>query len=278
MSLGTDQTYLLNEQYKDASNLEARMALHWRFNESKESWQEWVFDQLNLAEGSAVLEVGCGPAKLWEENKTRIPSSWHLTLMDLSAGMIAEAQKNLQRLPNQIEFKVADVQALPFADNSFDLVVANHMLYHVPDLNKGLSEIKRVLKPGGRLIAATNGSNHMRELDELSNRLAAEEDKVKSVAASLSFRLETGRTILEQFFDKVELRSRQNNLRVTEVEPLVAYVLSEIRVSKKLQEFESEAEWNAAINKLRQEIAAEMAANNGEIKITRATGLFVAYK
>lgn len=275
MQLGTDQNYLLNEQYKDASNLEARMALHRQFSEQPISWQEWVFDQLGLSGESDILEVGCGPAKLWLENKERIPADWHITLLDFSAGMIAEARQNLQDLPNQIEFKVGDVQALPFADGCFDLVVANHMLYHVPDLNKALSEISRVLKLGGRLIAATNGSNHMRELDELSQRIA-ELDTLKLSAQSL-FRLEDGQAILEQFFKKVELRRKANNLRVTKVEPLVAYVLSETRVAKKLEQFQTEAAWNAAIDEFRQQVADEMAARGGAIVITRDTGLFVAY-
>ena len=58
-----------------------------------------------------------------------------------------------------------DAQDIPFEDDTFGCVVANHMLYHVPDLDKGLAEIRRVLKPGGKLYAATNGEAHMLELE-----------------------------------------------------------------------------------------------------------------
>ena len=57
-----------------------------------------------------------------------------------------------------IDVHLADVQSLPFADGEFDCVAANWVLYHVPDLDRGLSELERVIGRGGRLIAATLGA------------------------------------------------------------------------------------------------------------------------
>src|SRR4029078_7030536 len=66
-----------------------------------------------------------------------------------------------------VDAQVGDVQELPFADGSFDVAVAAWMLYHVPHLDRGLSELARVLRPGGILVAVTNSRYHLLELREL---------------------------------------------------------------------------------------------------------------
>ncbi len=93
-----------------------------------------------------------------------------IALSDFSPGMIEEAQHNLADAGRPFAFERIDAQAIPFADASFDMVIANHMLYHVPDRPQALAEIRRVLRPGGRLYAATGGANHLREIGELVQR------------------------------------------------------------------------------------------------------------
>ena len=164
MSRFTDQQYLKNDQYKDASNLDARVLLHQRFSTNQYGWFQWVFDTLLKLPGNAILELGCGPGWLWKENASRIPTDWNITLSDLSPGMLDAAWRNLVVTGRTFQFKEIDAQSIPFEDETFDAVIANHMLYHVPDRSKAIAEIKRVLKPAGRLIATTVGENHMREM------------------------------------------------------------------------------------------------------------------
>ena len=66
-----------------------------------------------------------------------------------------------------IDARVGDVQALDLPSESFDCAVAAWMLYHVRDVDRALGELARVLRPGGRLVAVTNGSDHWQELYEL---------------------------------------------------------------------------------------------------------------
>lgn len=259
------------EQYKNASNLDARIALHTRFSRNNVPWFPWVFGKLTLSEGARVLELGCGPAKLWRENLGRVPESWRVTLTDFSAGMLAEAEVHLKDADKNLVFQVADAQNLPFADASFDAVIANHMLYHVPDLPQALSEIKRVLKPDGRFFAATNGQNHLRELDELSKLLIPQ--GIFSASAEVShatdFSLETAPTLLAPYFSGVILHRPEGdpNLYVSEAEPILAYILSSV----------SEVDRQDAVRvaALREHVE-ERLGEVEEIRFTRATGLFEA--
>ncbi len=221
----TDQEYLRSRQYNDAAKLNDRMQLHARFSTNKGEWHHWVFDQLDLPAGARVLEVGCGPGWLWSRNADRILPTWQVTLADFSPGMLAEAQQNLAGL-RPFGFEVADAQALPFEAESFDALIANHMLYHVPDRARALAEFRRVLRPGGRLYAATNGQAHLRELFELTQRLAPQLVRWGGAAVDESFNLENGGEQLARHFADVDLRRYPDGLVVTEAEPLVAFIMS----------------------------------------------------
>jgi SAM-dependent methyltransferase len=260
----------LKEQYKDAANLDARIALHSRFSTAPVNWYRWLFDHFRLPEGARVLELGCGAARLWRENLERLPEGWQVTLTDASPGMVEEAETHLGAYP--FSFAALGAQQLPFADASFDAVVANHMLYHVPDLSRALAEVRRVLRPGGRLFAATNGEAHMRELNELSHDLVAG-GVVQAFAQCehvTTFTLESAPALLAPFFAELTLHRPEGDpdLYVTEAEPLVAYVLSVTP-----EALRADGEKVAA---LRRRVARALAVT-GELRITRERGLFEAH-
>jgi ubiquinone/menaquinone biosynthesis C-methylase UbiE len=116
------------------SRLDARMQLHAKYSTKMHGFLAWVFEHLHLSPTCQVLEVGCGSGYLWLTNRHRIPAGWDVTLSDLSARMLAAAQHQLSPYGHAIRFVVQDAQALPFADHCFDAVIANHMLYHVPNV------------------------------------------------------------------------------------------------------------------------------------------------
>jgi len=266
MSKFTDQQYLKTDQYKDASNLDARVELHQRFSTNEYGWFKWIFDTLqNLPTDAKILELGCGHGLIWKENEDRIPSTWDITLSDLSSGMLDSAWRNLVVTGRSYQFKEIDAQDIPFEDETFDCVLANHMLYHVPDRPKALAEIKRVLKSGGQLSAATNGEKHMHELTNWFQRI-----HVGNIweRPGLPFTLENGMEQLGSFFPNVTVSRYEDNLHVTELEPLLAYIRSMIRVD----EF-SEDEFA----KLRTDLEKEL-KEKGRIFITKDSGLFVTVK
>ena len=157
MSGLADSRLLLGDQYRTASKLNARVLLHERFSTNKYGWHRWAFDRMECPAESRILELGCGTGLLWSKNRARIPAGWDLTLSDFSPGMLRQAREGIGGARSKLRFMRIDAQAIPFGDGRFDAVVANQMLYHVPDLPRALGEIRRVLKEGGTLYAGTGG-------------------------------------------------------------------------------------------------------------------------
>jgi ubiquinone/menaquinone biosynthesis C-methylase UbiE len=261
-----DPAYLRTDQYKDASNLDARARLHERFSTNQYGWHPWVFDRLDFPTACDVLELGCGPGYLWAQNNERIPEGWRITLSDLSSGMVQEARWNLRTSRHLWRFEVSDAQCVPFADESFDGVIANHMLYHVPDRDKALAEIRRVLRRGGRFCATTVGRTHLKELGELVHRFDPRADPERGQAAE-SFLLENGEEQISTWFPQVAMHRYEDALAITEAEPLVDYVTSTITwadyVRDRPAEFSSFVERELALH--------------GAIHITKDSGILVAF-
>jgi ubiquinone/menaquinone biosynthesis C-methylase UbiE len=262
----TDQQYLTTDQYRDASNLDARAIIHQQFSTNPYGWFQWVFDALlKLPENPRILELGCGNGLLWKENASRIPAGWNITLSDLSSGMLDAAWRNLVVTGRAFQFKEIDVQSIPFGEETFDAVIANHMLYHVPDRPKAIAEIKRVLKPGGHLIVTTVGENHMKEMMEWYARV-----HVSKIWESFAnpFTLENGLEQLQLDFPNVALSRYEDDLEITEVEPIMAYIRSGIRVSELSEE---------ELAKLQEDLKRER-KQKGKIFISKDSGLFEAVK
>jgi ubiquinone/menaquinone biosynthesis C-methylase UbiE len=232
------------------------MALHARFGTASTSWFDWVFELLALAPGERVLEVGCGTGELWRSNSARIPAGTALTLTDASAGMV---ERSRDAAPAML--RVADAAHLPFPADSFDVVVANHMLYHLPDPAWAVSEAARVLVHDGRFVATTNGHGHLRELDALLVRHADGVDRWFDLA---TFSLDTGGATLRKSFQSVVQHRYDNKLRVTDAEALVAYVESMRTRPEPLHHSALHAEVEQRI------------ARDGAFVITARAGAFIA--
>ena len=274
MSKFTDPQYLKTEQYRNSSNLDARVELHRRFSTNPYGWFPWIFDTLEtLPSPARVLELGSGPGYMWKECVDRIPAGWNITLSDLSDGMIDAAWRNLVVTSRAFKFEQIDAQSIPYPDGTFDIVIANHMLFHVPDRSKALAEIRRVLqnpdpvlgKSGGYLIATTVGNAHLAEIIQWLKQVSP---NTEFAPFGNPFTLDNGLEQLEPFFSQIEIKRYDNDLRVTEIEPLMAYVRSTYR-AKELSVSE--------LTELRREFE-DILSQKGEIFITKESGLFQAVK
>ena len=259
---GIDSAQVLREQYKDGSKLSARIRLHQRFSTNRYGQMRWMLDRIQVPEDARVLELGCGTGLLWR-GSTQVPRGWRVILTDMSDGMIRETRASLARLGHSFSYSQADAQAIPFRDASFDAVIANHMLYHVPDIPRALGEVRRVLKPAGFCYAATMGLANMRELDQLAARFFSIPRMTESTAR---FGLESGEAYMRRAFSDVKLERYPDSLVVTEAAPLMDYICS-MRVRSRISDEQIAA--------LRRHLDDEIAAH-GEIRITKDSGLFIA--
>lgn len=222
-----DGSKLKEQQYANAAKFNIRFYFHARFGTNQYPWPFWVFDQIEKTQNGRVLELGCGNGMLWKVNANRIPAHWDITLSDYSEGMLSEARKALSNVERPIRYEMIEATAIPHPDRTFDIIIANHMLYHIPDRAQALSEMKRVLQPGGIFYASTIGRHHMREMKDLMREFdpdsgyEAVQDTIQA-----GFSLENGAAQLEKYLPTVALRHYPDALRVTEAQPLVDYVLS----------------------------------------------------
>jgi ubiquinone/menaquinone biosynthesis C-methylase UbiE len=266
----TSTYHALMNQYADSKNLSARIRLHVDYATNPEIFSVWVFEQLVKAapRKATVLEVGSGRGDLWHENDHAVPADWHVTLTDVSPGMVEDCRELIgKKLARRFDLATVNIMEMPYTADHFDVVIANHVLYHVEDLGKGLQEIRRVLKPGGTLFAMTNGKGHLNQLHDLQDRHGLEPPS--DAAARLwdhHFSLENGREVLLSAFDSVDYIPFEDTLRVTSTDAVVDYITSL---------FVEATPDAAGLQALRTELDATI-ARDGAFVIDKATGLFIA--
>jgi len=183
-----DDEQYVREQYATEANLAARKAAYATMDGPDP--RDVLFAAIAEAAPRRVLEVGGGEGELAERLSRDL--GVELVGIDQSPRMV-----DIQRSKG-IDARVGDVRELPFPDGAFDLVVAAWMLYHVADVDRALAELARVLRPGGRLAAVTNSSQHLRELTDLAG--------IEPLMAEGDFRSENGAELLRRHFADVERR------------------------------------------------------------------------
>jgi SAM-dependent methyltransferase len=222
---GGDQAYLRDEQYRCSDRLADRASLHAKYSTADQPWFDWVSARFDLKPTVRVLEVGCGAGWLWEQSTVPVPSGVELVLTDLSPGMVEEAVARVRATGRfeSVTGETADAQSLPFETRTFDRVIANHMLYHLPDPSRGVAELARVTAPSGRVVVATNGRRHMRELWEIRSEVFGIDRVDHTIDV---FGVESGLPVLREWFSNVLWNSRRDELRCTEPDDVLAYLCS----------------------------------------------------
>lgn len=203
------------EQYGDSRKLAARARLHRAYTIAEIGWFPWVARKLPIRAGDSVLDIGCGPAWFWANVADGLPDRFDLTLADLSAGMVAEAVERCAALRHwTVDGCEADAAGLPFADATFDTVVAMHMMYHVADQAAAIAEMHRVLKPGGRLAVTTNGVGNLQGLYELTTVFGS----APVDPAAVAFGYETAERLMKAQFGNLTMSEHPAHMRITDPE------------------------------------------------------------
>jgi SAM-dependent methyltransferase len=255
--------YLRHVQYATPDNLNARILLHSKYATSSISWWEWLHGQVDWTGVRDVLDVGCGTGAFWSSLSHSL-GDVHLVLADLSRAMLELAAGAADQRVARVSSVEASVQALPFDNESFDVVIANQMLYHATDPDQAVKEIRRVLRPGGMLMASTIGPGHLRELFDIE--LSVFEVPRQRILGEI-FGPVSGQVTLQQHFSSVEWRSFDDSLRCTNVDDVVSYLTSTPPGDRATPE---------QLVKLRQETQRRIDAGGGALEVTKETGVFFA--
>ncbi|MCR4789124.1 MAG: class I SAM-dependent methyltransferase [Lachnospiraceae bacterium] len=251
----------VKKQYGTADKLNIRISLHKKYSENKQGFGNWIFSNYQIKDGMSVLELGCGTGEMWLEKGDIIKRCKKLILSDLSEGMLQTAKENLKNHVG-IEYRIADIQNIPFSDKEFDVVIANMMLYHVPDLSRGLKEVHRILKDDGTFFCATYGENGMMEHIELLF-----DDFPISSAYNYNFTMQNGKSILKKFFTEVEKLVYEDALNVTDIDDLIDYIYS-LPSFTDVQDFPRQTLYSVFEKNMR----------DGVLHIPKDYGMFVAGK
>ena len=215
----------LKNQYQNATNISSRINLHSLYSQNKQGWFPWIFEQCRISPGLRILELGCGDGTLWTDNLSLLPEDISITLSDISSGMLRDARRAIGSSDTRFAFRAFDCRKIPCKDESFDLVIANHVLFYCDDIPAVLKEVRRVLAPGGRFLCSAYGKAHMQEVSQLvqdfDERIVLSADRLYE-----RFGRENGQSILEPFFPKAHWLSYEDCLLVQDAEPLISYVLS----------------------------------------------------
>lgn len=253
-------------QYNDSQKLAARARLHSKYTIAESDWFSWVAGQLPFKSENNILDIGCGPAWFWANAISMLPHNLHLTLSDLSQGMVQEAVERCRTLPlASVTGQQSDAGILPFADASFDVVIAMHMLYHVADPQTAIAEMYRVLKPDGFLAVTTNGVNNMRELYALTTVFGS----APFDPAGAAFGYDHAQRIMQDQFGNVMMTQHPAHLIVTEPEDVFLALTSYSPgdCAEKVQ-----------LDALREAIRNAFQAGNGALRVEKESGLFISQK
>ncbi len=271
---GQDPAVLRGQAYADSSHLDIRRRTHQLYTVDPVDLGQWTLEQIPWRGDERVLDVGCGPGDLLRGMASHRDGWGLLAGFDFSSGMAIQAAAAARGLP--VCVFVGDAQAISCADACFDVVMARHMLYHVPAMDRAVAEAARVLCPGGTFVVTTNGAHSMQEYQALRHRAAARfSSMICPEMGTERFCLENGPEFLRPYFDRVMCATLTGTLRFPAAQPLVDYFASSRSLT--MHPGHSEADWQAVLEFVRAEVQAVI-DEHGCFDVTKVTGAIVGHK
>ncbi len=272
---GTDRETLTQKEYASDASLTARQQTHERYSVPKINFAEWVLDRVKWRGDEQVLDMGMGSGVYFEALQARVPRG-RCFAGDLSLGMARKATQH--KLAGRIGIFNGDAQMLPFSDNQFDVIMANHMLFHVPDIDRALNEFHRVLKPNGQLIASTNSQYNMPEFEQLIWRayglLGAAGPSIEPMrAAAWRFQLEDAPARLRRHFYAVVRYDLPGALVFPTVQPAMDYINSTRAIRE--PQLPHRVNWDDFVAVLTEQMQ-RLINHFGELIVNKLSGALVA--
>lgn len=263
---------IVRRQYSTEENLRIRQEIHDKYTVPNVNFSEWALSMIDWRGDERVLDVGCGNGLYYHRLRQRCPNAQYFGV-DLF-------EKMLMAHPSPVNLSIADIGQLPFPSESFDVVMANHVLFMVEDIEQAIAEMKRLLKPGGILMAATNSNNNMPELQVLLRRamVLLSRSGGNSIPKNTSqpterFSLENGVPLLARHFYAVVRYDLPSALVFQQTDPAMAYIES----TRDMREgaLPPDVEWDDVMVIMRQQIN-QLVKHIGELVINKLSGVLIA--
>lgn len=254
-----NQLETVKKQYDNSNRLNTRISIHQKYSTNKLGFGNWIYNNYDLSSNICVLELGCGTGEMWKGKIDNLPSNSKLYLTDYSEGMVTKAKELLGKHDN-VFYNVVNIENIPYDDLCFDRVIANMMLYHVSNIPKALSEVRRVLKDEGYFYCATYGENRI--VDYIADMLNLNIEEDKKI-----FTLQNGYEILKPYFKTVKRLDYNDSLDITDLDDLLDYLYSLDGIS--------------AITKIDRQLLKVSLQNkmkDGVLHIPKEYGMFVCKK
>ncbi|MBZ0285370.1 MAG: class I SAM-dependent methyltransferase [Anaerolineae bacterium] len=261
----------VRKMYITDEPLRIRQETHDRYSVPQINFPAWALDCVQWRGDETVLDVGCGPGRWYEAVQEKLPNGAYYGL-DLYASMVRSH-------PDPDKLMLSDAQQLPFADATFDVVMANHMLFHVPDMEQAVLEFRRVLKPGGTFISTTNSIHNMPELQVLMRRAVTllvppgTTNIQVPLAHTDMYTLESGTRLLSRHFYAIVRYDLPSALVFPNVEPVLAYLESTRSVRE--PQLPPGISWDDAMMIVREQIN-RLIDHFGELVINKLAGVLIA--
>ena len=260
----------IRRYYETDRHLRIYDETHEKYTLPKRDFARWTLESLDWQGDEVVLDIGTGRGGYFTRLMDLAPNVRYHAL-DLSRYMLVNHPAAC--------LTQSDAMKLPYANHSFDVVMANHVLYHLEDIDGGLEEIKRVLKPAGKLLATTNSIHNLPELQVLIRRaivLLSGNGAAQLHPPGLpsdAFALENGTRMLARHFYAVVRHDMPSQLVFTETEPAIDYL--ESMRGLRQHSLPNDVEWDNMMLMMRQQIS-HLIRHIGKLEISQVSGMLIA--
>jgi len=266
---GTD---LLKDHYRNIENWRVKEQTHERYTQPKVNFVNWTMNRVQWQGDETVLDAGCGPGRYFSYFQQNLPDATYIGL-DYSTSMVSghPAQSRLVR---------GALDTIPLPDNTFDVVMANHVLYMLPDIELAIQELQRVLKPNGVLVSATNSITTMPQFRELFRRsilLVSTPGTSRSIKPPVGlhqrFSLENGSVTLARHFDAVVRHDMPGAFVFSQVDPIMDYLESS-RTTHEPQ-LPASVTWDQVMVLMREQLV-NLLSSLDKLVVDKLTGVLIA--
>lgn len=259
------------KQHVTSQSLRVRQEIYERYSVPRVDFPLWVLERIEWRGDERVLDVGCGPGTYY----TTLRQKWP----DVRYYGLDFADEMLKQHPAPTRLSMASAEALPYESGTFDVVMANHMLFLLDDPARAIQEFRRVLKPNGIVLTSTNSLQTMPEIQALMRRalvllgVSGKGQIQPPLMPHHTFALENGTRLLAQQFYAVVRYDLPTQLVFPALEPIMAYLES----TRELREpfLPPEVAWDDLMMVMREQIVA-LLNHFGELVISKISGVLIA--